>query len=384
MQPLANNLVAEPWEGERFPLAVTSCRRCELSQLTVVVDPPEMFEYYRYVTGANQPLVKHFQSLATTIAARASLSYRHNPLCVDIGSNDGTLLSFLKEWGARVVGVDPAQNLAAIANSAGIPTYPRFFGKAAAEAVVADHGQATVITACNVFAHCPDIHDVMAGVRHLLAKDGIFIIEAPGLLEMLTQGTFDLIYHEHVSYLSLRPLMKLFDQYGMEIVDVQEVEVHGGSIRVFAKYAGEGNPVNARVYDRADREVILAHSDTYLAFADRAARVRSGLVQEIGRYKRVIGHGAPAKATVLINYCKLSSNDVAYIVDDAPIKQGMYVPGSDIKIVGAQDDDGDHDAVIVFPWNMADYIINKRGKGQYIVPMPDVRSVINTGVTNEG
>ena len=357
-QPPANNLVAmvdhSTGEGSAtYPLAVTVCSVCDLSQLTYAVDPETLFSHYLYTPSQGNFFKQHFKQMAEDLIR--DLALLPGDRVVDIGSNDGLLLSYFQDAGMLVTGVEPAQNLAAAANKAGIPTLNLFWGKGALPMAPRS---ANLITATNVFAHVENLHEFVSAVEEALTPQGTFVFEVAGLLEMVNHGTIDLVYHEHLYYWSLSPLHRLFELYGLTLIDIKPVPSHGGSIRVFVQRAGSGDgdsPSISRIFDRVYDEARLADraiKELPLAAQAIHASLRWQLASLVG--KKVVGYGAPAKATVLVNYCSFTSRSLSYIVDDNPLKQGHYIPGSDIPIYGSEQLTIDPpDAVLIFPWNVA-------------------------------
>jgi hypothetical protein len=397
MQPLANNLYStaeESLNAPRYPLALTRCPNstCGLVQLTAVVDPDLLFGEYLYTPSQSKTFVRHFHDMGFALTERLGLGY--DDLVVDIGSNDGLLLSFFRDNGSHVLGIEPASNLALQANQNGVPTLNAFFTGETAKSISRSplYGKARLITATNVFAHMNEWHDFCRGITELLADDGVLVIEAPGLLEMVEQGTFDLIYHEHANYLALQPLRNLFAQHDLYLFDVEENTIHGGSLRLFVQHAaahkqwGNGDD---RVVERLKKEHEGITDATLAALDDRAQDVAEDLHAAIPIYAAIkspaffIGYGAPAKATVLINYCELTSSEIPMVADDSPLKQGKFIPGTNIAIVAPDvafphnDGGAGLPTAVIFPWNVADDILPKlRGRASAaIIPMPDVKVV---------
>ena len=328
-------------------------------QLTVTVDPRVLFDDYLYTPSQSQSFHDHFEQLAIDITTMFPGPGRG--VWVDIGSNDGLLLSKAQTLGWLVTGIEPAPHLAKQAREKGIPTDTGYWNDSTAALL-----KASVITATNVFAHVDDLHSFVRLVKKALTKDGVFIIEVPYLANMIHGGTFDLIYHEHLSYFSLRPLERLFGHWDMYIESVEHIKIHGGSVRVFVRHKGQ-RPIPTW----ADPEL------PFSKFTNRASRTKREFIGAVQSYEKVIGYGAPAKATVLVNYCGLTDEDIMCIVDDNPLKQGKYLPGSNIPVVSVEDSPGWMvDAVVIFPWNVADDIEPKVMQhfpgADIIVPMPDV------------
>lgn len=384
--PLANALISPErahLPEQRFPLRVMRCTDCALVQLDIVVSPEILFRQYPYASSASAPLLAHFDELARDLAARFTGRDR---LVIEIGSNDGTLLTALAAQGLRVLGVEPANNLAGIANARGLETWNDFFGVSLARQLAEARGLAAAIIGTNVFAHIHDLRDVLAGVDALLAADGVFVGEVPYLPDLLERVEYDTIYHEHLSYFAVAPLARLFASSGMELVDVRRLAVHGGSIRFVAARAG-ARPVAAAVAElrHAEMRSGLATGAPYARFATavRASRqaLRELLVRIRADGKRVAALGATAKGNTLLNYCGLGINDVEYIADSTSLKQGLLAPGSHIPIrpeAAIREDRPDY--VLLLAWNYADPIIARyrdylTGGGRFIHPIPSARVI---------
>ncbi len=368
----------------RFPLRVGFCRSCGHVQLTDKVPPQAMFEDYLYVSSASDTLTQHLRGLADTVVARHGLGA--GDLVIDIGANDGTLLSGFARHGVRTLGVDPARNLAELAAGNGIERYIGFFNSRSATEIVDRWGHASAITATNTFPHIPGLDDFVRGIDTALAPDGVFVIEAHYLLDMLDQLAFDTIYHEHVSYWALGPMTRLFEQHGLEIVDAERLPIHHGQLRVTVGRAGRGE-IHARVGElrKAEEAAGLDKLATLEHFADGTRRIRSDLQRLLAELrrdgKRVAGYGAPAKGNTLISFLGLGPDTIEYIADRSPLKQGRYTPNVAIPVVPAErlaEDQPDY--VLLLAWNFADEILEqqadyRRAGGRFIVPVPDVRVV---------
>ena len=373
----------EDLEGSepRFPLELLFCAECNFVQLADVVSPELLFNDYVYVSSTSPVFVAHFEEVAETFDRR--FDFPRGSLVVDIGSNDGILLRPFAERGWRVLGIDPAREIAARATSAGTETIPAFFSRDLAHALLAERGSAKLITATSVFPHVHDLDDLVAGVATLLAEDGVFVIEAYYLGAMLRDNLFDTIYHEHLSYFTLRSLVRLFERLGMSVFDVEEIETHGGSLRVYISPSGR-QAVNdvaiRRVLEEEDARA-LGDRVTYEQFAERIEGNKRAL-QELLRSlkasgKRLAGYGAPAKGNTLLHHFGIGVDTLDYIVDDSPWKQGRYTPGTHIPVVSA---DALHseppDYLLILAWNFAEPIMAKLADfkthgGQFIVPVPE-------------
>ena len=386
---LANSfLTPEDAKKEEFvcPLRLAWCSRCGLVQLCDGVPPDLMFANYLYVSSTTETFRKHFAAYAK--AAKARLIKKAGPvLAVDIGSNDGLLLSCYQNEGIKAVGVEPAKNLSEEANRRGLTTLHEYFGAEAVEKILKDYGPADIISGNNVFAHIDDIHSVLRNVHRLLHPQGFFVIEFPYLVVMVEQMLFDMVYHEHLSYIAVAPLQKVLERFGLEIFGIEEVASHGGSLRVYIQKENAGHPIGSEVekFLTNEREKGYGSFEIYQQFGKRVLQVKKNLLKFVAQAKSekksLSGYGAPAKGNTLINFCGFRAADFAYIVDDNPLKQNLLAPGSRIPVVPSQRlFDEPTDYVVIFAWNFAEEIIKKLGalkpKGvKFIIPLPEPRIV---------
>ena len=383
--PLANGLVRPEdvnRQEPRFPLDLHMCAACTHVQLLDVVDPAALFRDYVYVSGTSASFVEHFRKYADTVAQRLNLADRG--FVIDVGSNDGTLLRCFQARGCRVLGVDPAIDIARRANADGIETIADFFTPALAGDIARDRGRADLIVANNVFAHVDDLLGFAQSVERLLAPGGAFVFEVSYLVDVHEKTLFDTIYHEHLSYHTVGPLRTLFERAGMVLFDAERVPSHGGSLRGYACRAGEARPAGEAVERLAQYEdehrfyKPETFRDLFARIEARKHELRSVLQPLRSAGKRVVGFGAPAKATTLMHAFEIGPAFVDYIVDESPLKQGLFTPGFHIPIVAPaalQDDPPDY--LLILAWNFADSIMAKqrpfaeRG-GRFIVPLPNV------------
>jgi SAM-dependent methyltransferase len=367
---------------ERYPLGVCVCENCWLVQLTHVVPAEIMFKNYLYIPSTSETMLIHFKTLADETIKKYKMTDKD--MVIDIGSNDGTLLSYFKEKGIKILGIDPASNLVKIANMNGIETIDDFFSKKLAEKVVTDKGQAKVITATNVVAHINDLHDLIAGVEKLLTKDGVFIMEFPYFVDLLSKNEFDTIYHEHLSYFSLIPLIELFKRHNMEIIDLKRTPVHGGSI-IITSAKKDNYKVSSIVKEYIEEEKLKKLNDkiAYIDFSRRVWVIKRDLMSMLRKLKRqgkkVVGYGAAAKGNVMLNYCEINTKLIEYIVDSTSYKQGLYTPGTHIPVFPESKLLEDQpDFVLLLAWNFADEILRKQRTyrekgGQFIITIPYLR-----------
>lgn len=381
--PLANAfLKPSQVEGPEsfYPLDVYFCQDCGFLQLGHVVSPQILFGDYVYVSSTSPVFVAHFEKFSQEIISRFSLNPQS--LIVDIGSNDGILLRPFKEKRIRVLGIDPAIEIARLATRSGITTIPKFFSLKLASPIVAKYGKAKIVTGTNVFAHINDLDEVVSGVKKLLTTDGVFIIEVPYLLEFLRQNLFDTVYHEHLSYFTLKTLKVLFERLGMKIFAVEKVETHGGSLRVFSQMIGGRHPADkaVRKFLRQEDKLKLSSISTYQKFAQKIYRNKIRLIKILTdlkvKGKKIAGYGAPAKGNTLLNFFGIGKETLDFIVDDSPWKQGLYTPGKRIPVVSSAELYKKRpDYVLILAWNFAQPIMKNHTRfaekgGRFIIPVP--------------
>ena len=355
-----------------LPLRVYVCHRCQFVQLPAHESPAAIFNDYAYLSSCAPTWVEHMRQYAAKMTA--SLKLGAGSLVVDIGSNDGYLLQHFKEFGMPVIGVDPALNVARIAQEKGIPTAVGFFGRKMAEDLVASHRRADLINATNVLAHVPDIHDFIAGFETLLEPEGTIVFEFPHIANLINGVQLDTIYHEHYSYLSLWSLEPVFSAHHLRVYDVDRVPTHGGSLRLYVCHDYAKIRETSAVNDlrEAEENVGLRSNNTYIDFANKTEKVKLDLLEFLIKQKRhgkmVVGYGAPAKATTLLNYCGIDEDLIYCTCDASPEKQGKYIPGTRIPIFTEEQLSGyQMDYVLIFPWNLREAITVKaaylRGRG---------------------
>lgn len=381
--PLANAFLTKKeldFPEAFYPLDLYLCNLCGLLQLGHVVSPHILFKNYVYVSSTSSVFVNHFKEFAREISSQFNLN--KNSLVVDIGSNDGILLKPFKEIGMRVIGIEPASRIAKIARRKGIETIEKFFSEDLANKILDSKGAAKIITATNVFAHINDLDEILKGVDRLMEENGIYIIEVPYLVDFLEKRYFDLVYHEHLSYWAVSPLVKLFNRFNMTIFDVQKVNSHGGSMRVFVKKNKGNFKIEKSVSEflKLERKMKLNKAKTYIDFGKLILQNKMELTTLLIKIKlsdkKIIGYGAPAKGNTLLNYFKIGSEILDYIIDDSALKQGLYTPGTHIPVVPPKILDKDKpDYILILAWNFARSIIVKyqsfmQGGGKFIIPVP--------------
>jgi SAM-dependent methyltransferase len=382
--PPGNNFLKAggPQEPEpAYPLDLYFCRSCHHVQLGHVVDPKILYQNdYTYVSATSSRFVDHLRQYAADMVARFALT--PSSLVADIGSNDGTCLSFFKAAGMRVVGVDPATEIAKRATAAGIETVGDFFSDDLAVQMRAKYGPADFITSHNACAHIDQLDRVVRGVEHWLADDGLFVLEVGYLLDVYENVWFDTVYHEHVDYHTVEPFTRLFSRFGLEAIAVQRVSPQGGSIRVFAQKVNGPRRADGSIdaLIEIERRKGFDRPETFVEFGQRidavGVQLRS-LVQGLKADGRSIAaYGAATKATTLLSHFRIGAAELDFIVDDNPLKQGLLSPASHIPVVAASELYSRRpEFLLITAWNFADPIMEAHRRyaelgGKFILPMP--------------
>jgi SAM-dependent methyltransferase len=386
MSPLSNAFLGpdDLQKKERFyPLRVYVCDSCLLVQLMESEDPEHIFSDYVYFSSYSDSWLKHARNYAEKVDKRFSLGSAS--LVVEIASNDGYLLQYFKQKNIPVLGIEPAANVAKVAQDAGIPTKVQFFGIQAAKELAAEGKRADLLVGNNVLAHVPDLNDFVKGMKILLKPQGVITVEVPHLLRLMEENQFDTIYHEHFSYFSFTTAEKVFAQHGLVVFDVEELPTHGGSLRIFGRHAeDDSKPVMESVKKIKQRELQAGLNSlaAYGKFGERAKETKRKLLDFLLQAKReaktVVGYGAPAKGNTLLNYCGIGPELVAYTVDRSPHKQGRFLPGTHIPIYHPEKiKETKPDYLLILPWNLKDEIMEqmahiRRWGGKFVLPIPRV------------
>ena len=389
MMPLANNLAPTAIAARqmaRFPMQVQFCKACSLSQLTVVIDPRELFSRYAYRSSVSRGYARHCRAMAKSIGAILDLGPKD--LVVDIAGNDGTLLlEFKEELGVNVLNVDPAENISAIAEERGVPTINAFWSSDVAGRIADVHGRPMLITATNVFAHVDDVREFVSAAGACLADAGALVLEFPYGVDFIEHREFDTVYFEHLSYVLIRPVVRLAEDCGMEVFDVQKQDIHGGTVRVFLGKPGQ-HSVAPAVQEFLDNEAGAGFHEfaRYAKWRSEIEELVEQLKRELHALKaggaRIAAFAASAKGNTLLNSCGLDQATIDYIVDDTPEKTGRFSPGNGIPIVDRVAlRDNPPDYLVILAWNFAREIIDNTGEygGKYIIPIPEFRIVDGAG-----
>jgi SAM-dependent methyltransferase len=386
--PLANALLtAKELEEQEptYPLELVFCRNCSLVQITETVPPEQLFRDYPYFSSFSDTMLRHAQAIVERVVETRSINTKG--LAVEIASNDGYLLQYYKQAGIPVLGIEPALNVARVAErERGIRTLTDFFGVETAERLVASGEHADVIHANNVLAHVPDLNGFVHGLRLLLKPTGVAIIEVPYLKDLVDRCEFDTIYHEHLSYFSLTALTHLFGRHGLTIREVETLPIHGGSLRIFVEI-DNNQPTSKNVTEMLNEEERcgINRIEFYEDFARRVAQLKTSLREVMlglkEKNERLAAYGAAAKGSTLLNYFEIGASIIDFVVDRSTYKQGHYMPGVRLPISAPARLLEEMPAyVLLLTWNFADEILAQQGEyrrrgGKFIIPIPQVRVV---------
>ncbi len=384
-QPHCNRLIPPELEGEaepRYPLRVGFCQDCTLVQIDYTIPKEQMFSRYPYVSGTTRTLPAHFADTA----ARLTQAYgvKAGELLVDIGSNDGTALKQYRPYGLRLLGVEPAGNVAELALEAGVPTLTRFFNEQTAAHILETEGPARLVTAAGVFFHLEELHSVCRGIKAILAPNGVFCVQAIYLGGMLENTAFDQVYHEHLCYYTLKSLQALLEPHGLEVFKVSVVPIHGGTLEAHVGHPGD-HSLDASVAEMAAAEAERGYGrlETYQRFSERVWTLRDALIAELETFRlehrRVYSYGAPAKGATLLNSFGIDTRYVELAAEKSALKFDHLIPGVRIPI---KDEAGlaPPDVYLVLAWNFLDEFLEKevaflQGGGRFLVPVPSVRVI---------
>jgi len=384
--PLSNSYLKKNMikNEKKFPLHALICTKCMLVQLEEFENPKKIFSEYVYFSSYSKTWLKHAEEYVNKMTKKLNLNSDH--LVIEIASNDGYLLQYFKKYKIPVLGIEPAKNVAKIAQKKKIPTITKFFGTKLAKEMVKSGKQPDLLLGNNVLAHVPKLNDFVEGLKILLKHEGIITLEFPHILQLINKNQFDTIYHEHFSYFSLITLKKLFEMHKLKIFDVEELNTHGGSLRIFVKHKDNNFEKERKSVKKIlEKEKIfgLKKISTYTNFSQEVNSIKKELLNFLHKAKKdkktVVGYGAPAKGNTLLNFCEINFELIDYTVDISPHKQKMYLPGSHILIKNPNEIfKTKPDYVLILPWNLKKEImvqmkdIHKWG-GKFVIPIPEVK-----------
>ncbi|MBD2078555.1 class I SAM-dependent methyltransferase [Leptolyngbya sp. FACHB-17] len=366
-----------------YPLHTYVCDNCFLVQLQEFVSPQDIFTEYAYFSSYVDALLKNASNYSDLMVERFGLNSQSK--VVEIASNDGYLLQYFVKKGIPVLGVEPAVNVSQVAKDKGIPVVNKFFGVQTATELATD-GKADLLLGNNVLAHVPNINDFVGGMKLMLKPDGVITMEFPHLMRLMEENQFDTIYHEHFSYLSFMAVQRIFAHHGLTLFDVQEIPIHGGSLRIYARHTEDtSKPVGDRVIELLEREKAAGFDklETYAHFTEQVKETKRRLLEFLitakQKGKTIAGYGAPGKGNTLLNYCGIRTDFLDYTVDRNPYKQNKFTPGTHIPIYSPEKiRETKPDYLLILPWNVKDEIMEqvsyiREWGGQFVVPIPEVK-----------
>ncbi len=387
-QPPSNSFLTRNQLGKsekKFPLRLYICKKCHHLQLLDVVDKKYLFSNYHYLTSANKPIINHFEKYADDMYKKI-LKNREDPFVVEIGSNDGTLLKKMLKYNVDVLGIEPAKNLALISKKSKIKTENNFFNVDIAKKI-SKMKKVDLVLANNVLGHVDNLHEFINGVSKLLKNDGVFVFEVPHALDLIKKLEFDTIYHEHISYFSLIPLIKWLNKYDLEIFNVERKNVHGGTIRVFVSRKNNFKIMKSvKKIKILEKEYGMNKLETYKNFQKKIYELKKALQKKIKNLKNekniIFGYGAPAKGNVLLNFCEIDNNILEFITDTTILKQGKFTPGTKIKIINPKKLPKKNNMMVglLLAWNYKNEIIKNekiflKNGGRFLIPIPNPKII---------
>jgi SAM-dependent methyltransferase len=386
MSPLCESYVSPEKTNQMepfYPLHVYVCEKCFLAQLEQYVSPEEIFGEYAYFSSYSDSWLEHSKRYTDMIVGRLGLG--GGSTVMELASNDGYLLQYFVQQGIRAIGVEPAANVAAVAEKKGVPTVVKFFGRASAKELAAQYGRVDLLIGNNVLAQVPDVNDFVGGMKAVLKPSGVITMEFPHLMRLMSENQFDTIYHEHFSYFSFIATEKIFARHGFKLFDVEELPTHGGSLRIYGRHdEDDAKPIGARVVEMRQRELRagLDKIETYSKFGEQVKETKRKLLEFLidarRQGKSIAGYGAPGKGNTLLNYCGIRTDFIDYTVDRNPYKQGKFLPGTHIPILHPDKiRETKPDYLFILPWNFKEEIMAQMSGirewgGKFVVPIPEV------------
>ena len=385
---LANSYLSKESDFEiekEVPLKALICKKCFLIQVDEFEKPENIFDNYAYFSSYSTSWLEYAKKFVTEIIEKFNIT--NNNQIIEIASNDGYLLKNFKERGIPVLGIEPSSNVAKIAEKSGIPTIVSFFGTKTVENIINSGKKADILIVFNVLPHVPNLNDFVLGMKNILSKNGIIIVQFSAyLLDVIKKSEFDMFYHEHFSYFSLFTVKKIFESVNLEIFNVEESSVHGGSLRLFLKSdANKEILINENVKKllKKEKDYGLQEISTYLKFQKNVEKSKKSIqeffIKSKEQKKKIVCYGAAAKGNTVLNYCKISKDHIDYVVDISPHKQGKYMPGTHIPIFSPEKiKDTKPDYIVILAWNLKEEIIQQINfindwGGKFVVLIPEVR-----------
>lgn len=389
MSPLCESYVSDRQLNHMeafYPLHVYVCDHCFLVQLEEYVSREEIFTEYAYFSSYSDDWLKHSEEYVSKMITNLQLDGRSR--VVELASNDGYLLQYFVESEIPVLGIEPARNIARVAEEKGVHTLVEFFGRNLADQLAKEGKSADLLLGNNVLAQVPDVNDFVSGMKILLKSDGVITMEFPHLMCLIEENQFDTIYHEHFSYFSLFAAEKIFAGHGIVLYDVEELPTHGGSLRIYGRHAEDlGKPVSDRYRELKNREIEAGVNriEYYRCFGEKVIETKFKLLDFLisakRRGKTIVGYGAPGKGNTLLNYCGIRGDFIDFTVDRNPYKQGKFLPGTHIPILAPEKiDETRPDYILILPWNFKDEIMSQMAHirewgGKFLIPIPQVKVI---------
>ena len=388
--PLSNSYLTKDQLNEPeiyYPLKLFVCEKCFLVQIDEYKKSNEIFDNnYAYFSSFSSSWLEHARRYVDMIIER--FEFNEQSQVMELASNDGYLLQYFKAKGIPVLGIEPAANVAQDAREKGIETIVDFFGVRLVKELVMQNRKADLIIGNNVFAHVPDVNDFVSGMKMALKDKGVITLEFPHLMQLIEQNQFDTIYHEHFSYFSFYTAELIFEKQGLEVFDVEQIPTHGGSLRIYGKHKeDESKSISSNVVQLLKEEETkgMRTLDYYKGFQENVDKVKidlvSFLIEQKKQNRKVVAYGAAAKGNTLINYCGIKKDSIEFVVDASPHKQGKFLPGSHIPIVGEElIKKGKPGHILILPWNLKDEITNqlnyaKEWNTKFVLPIPRLEIV---------
>ena len=386
MSPLSNAFLKKEMidSEKKYPLCAYVCDNCFLVQIPEFEKPENIFDDYAYFSSYSSTWLQHAENYVNMIIKK--FNFNEKNFVVEIASNDGYLLQFFKEKNIPILGIEPAVNVAKVAIEKEIPTITKFFSVNTANELRIEGKKADLIIGNNVLAHVPNLNDFVQGLKILLKPNGVITLELPHILQLIQKNQFDTIYHEHFSYFSLTSLYQIFSSHNLNIFDVEELPTHGGSLRIFVKHSSNilyEKKQSVSKMLQVEEEFGLKKIETYKNFSNKVKKTKDGLRRFLENVKKenkkIVCYGAAAKGNTLLNYCDVKSDEIEYVVDKNPHKQGLLLPGTHIPIKTPEEIfQTKPDYVLILAWNLKDEIMLQMEKiktwgGKFVIPIPEVK-----------